>query len=437
MKKFLIKTQGCQMNEYDSKRIADLLIATQEFELTDKPESADFLILNTCSVRDKAQEKVFSELGRWRPLKNENPKIVIAVGGCVAAQEGENIIKRAPCVDIVFGPQTLHHLVDMYETVQKTALTQIDVSFPQIEKFDHLPKHQADGVTSYITIMEGCNNFCTYCIVPFTRGREISRPVESILDEAKTLAAQGVREIMLLGQNVNHYHFESHDLAQLIRLVAKIPGIDRIRFTSSHPKYFSQNLTETFRDVPELVNHLHLPVQSGSDRILAKMHRGYTALDFKNKINALRKIRPQISISSDFIVGFPGETEKDFEATMQLIEDIGFDTSYSFIYSPRPGTKAEKLTDDIPLNIKKKRLKILQATIYQHAEKISQGMLGTTQKILVTGFSKKNSDQLSGRTENNRVVNFQGDATLIGQFIDVTITEALPNSLRGTKKNSM
>ena len=433
--KFYIKTQGCQMNEYDSKRIADLMQSTHQFELIDQPKDADILILNTCSIREKAQEKVFSELGRWRLLKEKNPKIIIGVGGCVASQEGKNILKRASFVDFVFGPQTVHRIVNMIEAVKTRHQSVIDISFPKLEKFDQLPPPNVDSPSASISVMEGCNHFCTYCIVPYTRGREISRSMSSVVEEAKVLAKQGVREIILLGQNVNNYECPTTnmDLAELITRIAKIPGIDRIRFVSSHPKSFSDSLIQAYATIPELANHLHLPVQSGSDRILAAMHRGYTVLEFKDKIEHLRKVRPNISISTDFIVGFPNETDQDFEDTMNLIKTIGFDISYSFIYSPRPGTPAAKMPDNVPLEVKKKRLAILQKEIAKNAKKISKSMLGTIQKILVTGYSKKDLHELTGRTENNRVVNFSGDKHLIGKFVNVEITKVFANSLRGKK----
>ena len=435
-KKLYIKTFGCQMNEYDSARISDLLNQSHGMVLTEQPEQADVLLLNTCSIREKAQEKVFSQLGRWRPWKERNPELIIGVGGCVASQEGEAIRERAPYVDLVFGPQTLHRLPGMINQARQARQPVVDVSFPEIEKFDRLPEPRAEGPTAYVSIMEGCSKYCTYCVVPYTRGEEISRPFDDVLAEVAGLAAQGVREVNLLGQNVNAYQGvmddgDSADLSLLIRYVAAIEGIDRIRYTTSHPVEFSQELIEVYTDVPELVSHLHLPVQSGSDRILALMKRGHMAVEYKIKIRKLREVRPDISISSDFIVGFPGETEADFEATMKLIEEIGFDHSFSFIFSARPGTPAAELPDDVPHAVKQARLERLQQLINTQAQSISRRMVGSVQRILVERPSRKDSRQLAGRTENNRVVNFDGDAALIGQFVDVKITEALPNSLRG------
>jgi len=434
--KLFIKTHGCQMNEYDSSRIADLLKKTHELELTEDINQADVLLMNTCSIREKAQEKVFSELGRWRELKEAKPHLVIGVGGCVASQEGDAIIKRAPFVDVVFGPQTLHRLPHLLKQVKITEMPAVDVSFPEIEKFDKLPEPQANGIKAYVSIMEGCSKYCSFCVVPYTRGEEVSRPVDDVLAEIISLTEQGVREITLLGQNVNAYrgvmeNGQIADLALLIECIAEIDEIKRIRYTTSHPVEFSDRLIEIYATVPKLVNHLHLPVQSGSDRILALMKRGHTILEYKNKIRRLRKIRPELSISSDFIVGFPGETEKDFTDTMNLIHEISYDNSFSFIYSPRPGTPAADLTDDLPLSIKKERLAILQERIVVNTLKISQDMVGTIQSILVEGTSRKDKSQLQGRTENNRVVNFAGSCELIGELIDVEITEALPNSLRG------
>ncbi len=420
------------MNEYDSARIKDLLEKSHDTINVDQPESADIVLLITCSVRAKAQEKVFSDLGRWRKIKANKPTLIIGVGGCVASQEKEAILKRAPYVDLIFGPQTLHRLPKMIDQTIATKKRVIDISFPEIEKFDHLPEPKVDGPSALISIMEGCNKRCTYCIVPYTRGNEFSRPASDIIAEINSLAKQGVREVMLLGQTVNNYQDGKTDLATLIRKVADINGIDRIRFMTSHPDGFSDDLITAFRDIKKLANHLHLPVQSGSDRILRRMGRGYTAADYKEKINKLRKVRSDISISTDFIVGFPGETEEDFNDTLKLVNDIGFDHSYSFIYSPRPGTPAEKLIDDVSLEVKKARLEKLKQTLNQLEKNINQKMIGTIQKVLVTGFSKKGTKQLSGRTENNRVVNFDGDPELIGQFVEVKITEALANSLRGT-----
>jgi tRNA-2-methylthio-N6-dimethylallyladenosine synthase len=434
--KLHIRTFGCQMNEYDTAKMADLLGASHGLTPTDNPEEAEVLLLNTCSVREKAQEKVFSQLGMWRELKQAQPNVIIGVGGCVASQEGEAILKRAPYVDLVFGPQTLHRLPQMIEEVKRQRAAVVDISFPEIEKFDHLPAPQSDGPSAFVSIMEGCSKYCTFCVVPYTRGEEFSRPFDDIIAEVVELADQGVREITLLGQNVNAYRGEMHDggladLALLISYVAAIDGIDRIRYTTSHPLEMSDSLIQVHAEVPELVGHLHLPVQSGSDRILAQMKRKHTALEYKATIRKLREVRPNISISSDFIVGFPGETDADFEATMDLIAEVGFDHSFSFVYSPRPGTPAATLPDDVPLQVKKQRLALLQQRINQQAQAISRHMVGTTQRVLVGGLSRKDSGQLSGRTENNRVVNFKGESGLIGEFVDVVITEALPNSLRG------
>jgi len=441
MKTLHIKTFGCQMNEYDTAKMADVLKASHGLHLVDSPEAADVLLLNTCSVREKAQEKVFSMLGMWRPLKAARPEVIIGVGGCVASQEGAAILKRAPYVDLVFGPQTLHRLPNMVNDVLSERQPSIDISFPEIEKFDHLPLAEAEGPSAYVSIMEGCSKYCTFCVVPYTRGEEVSRPFDDIIAEVAQLAGQGVREINLLGQNVNAYRGPMHDggmadLALLISYVAAIDGIDRIRYTTSHPMEMSDSLIQAYAEVPELVSHLHLPVQSGSDRILAQMKRKHTVLEYKAIIRKLRKARPDISLSSDFIIGFPGETDADFEATMNLIAEVGFDTSYSFVYSPRPGTPAASLPDDVPMDVKKQRLSILQARISQHAAEISRNMVGTTQKALITGTSRKDKNELAGRTENNRVLNFKGDSRLIGDFVNVTITEALPNSLRGELANS-
>lgn len=430
------------MNEYDSSKMLDALRASHGLELTNTPDQADVILLNTCSVREKAQEKVFSELGRWRPFKEKRPNVVIGVGGCVASQEGDAILKRAPFVDIVFGPQTLHRLPELLNEVLDTKQSKVDISFPEIEKFDRLPEPKAEGPTAFVSIMEGCSKYCTFCVVPYTRGEEISRPFDDVIAEIVSLSEQGVREITLLGQNVNDYRGLMHDgqvadLALLIHYVAAIDGIERIRFTTSHPSAFSNNLIQAYAEEPKLANHLHLPVQSGSDRVLAAMKRNYTALEFKSKIRKLRKVRPDISISSDFIVGFPGETDEDFEATMNLIHDIGFDHSFSFIYSKRPGTPAASLPDDVPLEKKKERLAILQNRINLKAMEISESMVGTIQPVLITGPAKKNPKQLSGRTENNRVVNFyppetlDGDKRLIGSIMPIKIIEARPNSLFG------
>ncbi|MCW8870197.1 MAG: tRNA (N6-isopentenyl adenosine(37)-C2)-methylthiotransferase MiaB [Proteobacteria bacterium] len=434
--KVFIKTHGCQMNEYDSDKMRDVLIRDRGMTVTDVEEEADVILVNTCSIREKAQEKVFSQLGRWRKLKDKKPELVIGVAGCVASQEGDAIIKRAPFVDVVFGPQTIHRLPSLLDERQAQNKPQVDISFPEIEKFDNLPEPRKEGPTAFVSIMEGCSKYCSFCVVPYTRGEEISRPLDGILEEIMKLAEQGVKEINLLGQNVNAYRGLSHtgeivDLALLIHYVAAIDGIERIRFTTSHPTEFSDGLIEAFRDVPELVNYLHLPVQSGSDRVLSMMKRNHTALEYKQKIRKLREVRPDISLSSDFIVGFPGETAKDFEDTMKLIEDIGFDQSFSFIYSARPGTPAASLPDNTPLEEKKERLQRLQATINDMAAKIARDMVGNTEKVLVEGTSKWSDEELSGKTENNRVVNFAGPKRLIGQLVDVTITEALRNSLRG------
>jgi tRNA-2-methylthio-N6-dimethylallyladenosine synthase len=434
--KLYIKTHGCQMNEYDSDKMADVLAASHGLELTDREEEADVILINTCSIREKAQEKVFSQLGRWKQLKKDRPQLVIGVGGCVASQEGEALIRRAPVVDLVFGPQTLHRLPGMLERVRESGRPEVDISFPEIEKFDALPMPGAQGPSAYVSVMEGCSKYCTFCVVPYTRGEEVSRPLEDVVRESEALARQGVREINLLGQNVNAYRGtmedgEEADLALLIHYVAAIEGIDRIRFTTSHPVEFSNSLIEAFGEVPELVDFVHLPVQSGSDRVLSMMKRGHTVLEYKQKIRRLREVRPNISLASDFIVGFPGESERDFEQTMKLIRDMGFDQSFSFIYSARPGTPAASLADDTPLVEKKRRLAELQSQINRQAEAISQAMLGTRQQILVEGPSKKDPKQLSGRTENNRVVNFDGHPRLVGHFVDVTITEVLSHSLRG------
>ena len=436
--KLYIKTFGCQMNEYDSAKMLDVLAKSHGMCATDDPADADMILLNTCSIREKAQEKVFSELGRWRQLKIKKPGLVIGVGGCVASQEGSAICERAPYVDIIFGPQTLHRLPEMYDDAVKQKKPVVDISFPEIEKFDRLPEARAEGPTAFVSIMEGCSKYCTFCVVPYTRGEEISRPFDAVITEIVELAEQGVREITLLGQNVNAYRGHMHtgetaDLALLIEYVAAVEGIDRIRFTTSHPVEFSDRLIAVYEKVPELVSHLHLPVQSGSNRILALMKRGHTTLEYKAKIRKLRKIRPDISLSSDFIIGFPGETDQDFQDTMNLIAEIGFDQSFSFIYSKRPGTPAASFEDDVPPEVKKERLNILQTRINQHAQQISHKMVGTIQSILVEGLSRKNdgSGQLCGRTENNRIVNFYGSSELIGNFVDLVITEALPNSLRG------
>ncbi|EOX1790852.1 tRNA (N6-isopentenyl adenosine(37)-C2)-methylthiotransferase MiaB [Vibrio cholerae] len=435
-KKLLIKTWGCQMNEYDSSKMADLLNAANGYELTEIPEEADVLLLNTCSIREKAQEKVFHQLGRWKNLKDKKPGVVIGVGGCVATQEGDSIRDRAPYVDVIFGPQTLHRLPEMIKQSQTSDAPVMDISFPEIEKFDRLPEPRAEGPTAFVSIMEGCSKYCTYCVVPYTRGEEVSRPMDDVLFEIAQLAEQGVREVNLLGQNVNAYRGATHDggicsFAELLRLVATIDGIDRIRFTTSHPLEFTDDIIAVYEDTPELVSFLHLPVQSGSDRILTIMKRPHTAIEYKSIIRKLRKARPDIQISSDFIVGFPGETDKDFQDTMKLIRDVDFDMSFSFIFSPRPGTPAADYPCDLSEEVKKERLYELQQQINSQAMRYSRLMLGTEQRILVEGPSKKDLMELRGRTENNRVVNFEGSPDLIGQFVDVKIVDVFPNSLRG------
>jgi tRNA-2-methylthio-N6-dimethylallyladenosine synthase len=438
-KKLFIKTFGCQMNEYDSDKMADVLKQFDGYEKTNNPEEAAVILFNTCSIREKAQEKVFSDLGRVKHIKANNPEVIIGVGGCVASQEGAEIIKRAPYVDIVFGPQTLHRIPGLIELKKATGKSQVDISFPEIEKFDNLPPAKVEGVTAFVSIMEGCSKYCSYCVVPYTRGEEISRPFADVLQEVARLAAQGVKEVNLLGQNVNAYrgkipnadNDEIADFAMLLEYVHEIPGIERIRFTTSHPNEMSQRLIECYAKLPKLVSHLHLPVQSGSDRILAAMKRGYTTLEYKSIIRKIKKLRPNVSFSSDFIIGFPGETAEDFDKTMQLIEDVGYDTSFSFIFSARPGTPAAFLADDTPLEIKSQRLQVLQKRLEQMSRTISQAMVGSVQQVLVEGFSKKNPQQLSGRTENYKVVNFIGNTRLIGQIVGVRITECLNNSLRG------
>lgn len=443
-KKLFIKTHGCQMNEYDSSRMRDLLSDSHQYVQTDNESEADVILLNTCSIREKAQEKVFHQLGRWKKLKKKNPELIIGVGGCVASQEGANIAKRAPFVDVIFGPQTLHRLPEMIDaSKQSNAPTIVDISFPEIEKFDRLPDPKIEGPSAFISIMEGCSKYCTFCVVPYTRGEEVSRPLNDVLTEIAYLAKNGVREVNLLGQNVNAYRGlndtdEVVEFAELLHYVARIPGIDRIRYTTSHPVEFSDALIQAYADIPALVSHLHLPIQSGSDRILALMKRGHTVLEYKSKIRRLRQIRPNLSLSSDFIIGFPGETEADFASTMNLIQALEYDLSYSFIYSQRPGTPAAELADDTPADIKKQRLDILQERINQQAMAISRRMVGETHRILVTGVSRKDPGQLQGRTENNRVVNFScTNEALIGQFADVLVHEALPNSLRGELINSV
>ena len=435
-KKLFVQTHGCQMNEYDSARMADLLGESHAMTQVDNPEDADVLLLNTCSIREKAQEKVFHQLGRWRKLKEQKPGLIIGVGGCVASQEGDAIAERAPYVDLVFGPQTLHRLPEMIDTKKENGPVVVDISFPEIEKFDRLPEPSVDGPSAFVSIMEGCSKYCTFCVVPYTRGEEVSRPFDDVLVEVAQLSAKGVREVTLLGQNVNAYRGENHlgeiiDFAELVTYVAAIEGVDRIRYTTSHPLEFNDALVEVYAEVPELVDHLHLPVQSGSDRILAAMKRNHTVLEYKSRVRQLKAIRPNLSLSSDFIVGFPGETEEDFQATMKLIRDLEYDLSFSFIYSARPGTPAADLPDTTPLDVKKQRLAELQQQINLQAQHISRCMVGGEEKILVTGPSKKDPGQLQGRTENNRVVNFRAAAELVGQFATVRIVEALPNSLRG------
>jgi tRNA-2-methylthio-N6-dimethylallyladenosine synthase len=433
--KFYIRTFGCQMNEYDSAKMADVLRATQGMEPTDDPEQADLILFNTCSVREKAQEKVFSDLGRVRHLKQRNPQLLIGVGGCVASQEGAAIARRAPYVDLVFGPQTLHRLPGMIEARRRTRATQVDISFPEVEKFDHLPPPRVEGAAAFVSIMEGCSKYCSFCVVPYTRGEEVSRPFDDVLTEVAALTDRGVKEITLLGQNVNAYRApiaggETADFALLLEYLGEMPGLERIRYTTSHPKEFSQRLIDTYARVPQLASHVHLPVQSGSDRILAAMKRGYTVLEYKAIVRRLRAVRPRISIASDFIVGFPGETEPDFAATLRLAEEVGFDASFSFVYSPRPGTPAASLPDDTPAQDKLARLQRLQEQLNAQARAISASMVGTRQRILVEGPSKKDPGELCGRTENNRVVNFAGPRALAGRFVDVVVSAALPHSLR-------
>ena len=435
-KKLYIKTWGCQMNEYDSQKMAELLDSTHGFELAQEAEDADVILLNTCSIREKAQEKVFHQLGRWKKLKDNKPDLVIGVGGCVASQEGKAIRQRAPFVDMVFGPQTLHRLPEMLNQLQRSSSPIVDVSFPEIEKFDSLPEPVADGPSAFVSIMEGCSKYCTFCVVPYTRGEEVSRPVDKVLIEIRSLAAQGVREVNLLGQNVNAYQGEmegedSADLALLIHYVAAIEGIDRIRFTTSHPVEFSDSLIEAFAEVPELVDHVHLPIQSGSDRILAMMKRGHTALEYKAKLRRLQEVRPNISLSSDFIIGFPDESDADFQATLDLVKEMNFDHSFSFIYSARPGTPAAAFIDSVTDEVKKSRLKRIQEALLEQEAAHSQAMLGSTQRILVERVAERVEGELKGRTENNRSVVFAGDHSLLGKFVDVNITEAYSNSLRG------
>ena len=433
--KLYVKTHGCQMNEYDSARMADLLAQSDSAALVDAPDDADVLLLNTCSIREKAQEKVFHELGRWKALKRARPGVVIGVGGCVASQEGVAIAERAPYVDVVFGPQTLHRLPELIDSARTSKAPVVDVSFPEIEKFDRLPAPRADGPSAFVSVMEGCSKYCSFCVVPYTRGEEVSRPVADVMREVTALARQGVREINFLGQNVNAYRGDidgDHaDLAELIAYSAEVPGIDRIRFTTSHPVEFSDTLVEAYRDIPELVSHVHLPIQSGSDRVLAMMKRGHTTLEYKSKIRRLRAARPDIHLSTDLIVGFPGETDRDFEATLDLAREVDYDISFSFIYSPRPGTPAASLPDPTPMEVKKHRLAILQDQLRRQAAAHAEAMVGTTRTALVTGPSKLDPGQLQGRTEDNRVVNFRAGQEHIGELVPVAITEALPNSLRG------
>jgi len=435
LSKLHIRTFGCQMNEYDSDKMSDVLKHSHGLELTDNIDQADVLLVNTCSIREKAEEKLFHQLGRWKKLKTTKPNLVIGVGGCVASQEGDLILKRAPYVDLIFGPQTLHRLPNMLNDVLDKSQVSIDISFPEIEKFDHLPEPHSDTASAFVSVMEGCSKYCTFCVVPYTRGEEISRPFNDVIREVEILAEQGVKEINLLGQNVNAYRGlmddgEIADLALLIAIVAQVSGIERIRYTTSHPVEFSERLIKTYAEVPELVSHVHLPVQSGSDKILGSMKRGHTVIEYKSKIRKLREIRPDISLSSDFIIGFPGETEEDFNNTMKLIDEMGFDKSFSFIYSKRPGTIAASLPDDVDQTVKKQRLAVIQEKLNENTEKISRSMIGSIQKILVEGHSKKGST-LSGRTENMRSTHFQGDENLIGQIVSVKITEGFANSLQG------
>ena len=436
MKKIYIKTFGCQMNEYDSDKMADVLKASEGLIPTSTPEDADVILFNTCSVREKAQEKVFHDLGRVRHLKQANPELIIGVGGCVASQEGAAIVARAPFVDVVFGPQTLHRLPELIAQRRESGRAQVDISFPEIEKFDHLPPARVEGASAFVSIMEGCSKYCTFCVVPYTRGEEVSRPFDDVIAEVARLAQHGVKEVTLLGQNVNAYQGALHeggtaDFAFLLEMVHELPGIERIRYTTSHPREMTQRLIECYGKLPKLVSHLHLPVQSGSDRILAAMKRGHTVLEFKSIVRKLREQRPDLCLSSDFIVGFPGETEADFEATMKLIEELDFDASFSFIYSKRPGTPAADYPDDVAPELKTQRLMRLQARIEAQAQKVNQAMVGSVQRVLVEGRARKNAEELAGRTDNNRIVNFAGQPRLIGQFVEVAITQALPHSLRG------
>ncbi|MFY9261966.1 MAG: tRNA (N6-isopentenyl adenosine(37)-C2)-methylthiotransferase MiaB [Gallionella sp.] len=434
--KLYIKTYGCQMNEYDSEKMADVMRACEGMEQTDHPEEADVILLNTCSIREKAEEKVFSDLGRIRALKQKNPNIIIGVGGCVASQEGAAIVQRAPYVDVVFGPQTLHRLPQLIQARRDTGRAQVDIRFPEIEKFDHLPIHQTTAGSAFVAIMEGCSKYCTFCVVPYTRGEEVSRPFADVMREIEALVAQGVKEVTLIGQNVNAYcgaveDDDTVDLAYLIQAIAAMDGIGRIRYSTSHPKEMTQRLIDVYATTPKLVSHLHLPVQSGSDRVLAAMKRGHTVLEYKSIIRRVRAVRPDICITSDFIVGFPGETEQDFAATMKLIDDVVFDNSFSFLYSPRPGTPAAELRDDTPDTIRTARLHQLQARLMEQEAKIAEGMLGMTQRVLVEGVSKKDAGELAGRTDNNRIVNFRATPDLIGQFVQVKITQVVRHTLRG------
>ncbi len=435
-KKFYIKTYGCQMNEYDSGKMADVLRACEGMEQTDVPEEADVILFNTCSVREKAQEKVFSDLGRVRPLKAQRPDLIIGVGGCVASQEGDVIVKRAPYVDVVFGPQTLHRLPQLIAARRASGRPQVDISFPEIEKFDHLPQAQTTAGSAFVSIMEGCSKYCSFCVVPYTRGEEVSRPLADVLHEVQMLVTQGVGEITLLGQNVNAYYGatddgETVDLAFLVQALARLPGLQRLRFTTSHPKEMTQRLIDVYASTPKLSSHLHLPVQSGSDRILAAMKRGYTALEYKSTIRKLRAARPDIVLTSDFIIGFPGETERDFDATMKLVEEVGFDASFSFIYSSRPGTPAANLPDEVPQEVKAERLKRLQDLVAAQAQRLAQSLLGSVQRVLIEGASRKDAQELAGRLDNNRIVNFMGSPAMVGRFVDVKITGVWAYTLRG------
>lgn len=436
MKKLYIKTYGCQMNEYDSDKMADVMRACEGMEQTDKIEDADVILFNTCSIREKAEEKVFSDLGRVRSLKLAKPNLIIGVGGCVASQEGDVIIKRAPYVDVVFGPQTLHRLPELINAKRKTGRAQVDISFPEIEKFDHLPTPQTTQASAFVAIMEGCSKYCTFCVVPYTRGEEVSRPLADVMKDIAALTAQGVKEVTLIGQNVNAYAGASDDddtvdFAYLVQVIAELPEIMRIRYSTSHPRDMSQRLIDMYATTPKLVSHLHLPVQSGSDRVLAAMKRGHTALEYKSIIRRVRAVRPDICVTSDFIVGFPGETEQDFEATLKLINDVGFDNSFSFLYSPRPGTPAAELHDDTPQEVKAARLKRLQDRLSAQEDAVGQSMMGTVQRVLVEGVSKKDTLELAGRTDNNRVINFRGSPGMIGRFVDVSVTQVVRHTLRG------